>query len=63
MNDQNKEGFQMGTVIIVGAIWVSLLVIFLWFNYRFQRFLSIKNRNLFLKEPLQQKVTMSGAGN
>lgn len=53
----------MGTVIIVGAIWILLLGFFLWLNYRFHRFLTIKTRILFLKEPLQQKVMMNSSGN
>ncbi len=46
----------MGTIIIVGAIWIVLLGVFLWFNYRFHRFLAIKKGSLFLKAPQQQKA-------
>jgi hypothetical protein len=52
----------METVIIVGAVWISLIIICLWFCYRFQQFLATKKRDLSLKVPLQQKVTMSGTG-
>lgn len=53
----------MKTVIIVGALWISLSVICLWFSYHFHRFLATKTRNLSLKVPLQQKVMMNGARN
>jgi hypothetical protein len=58
-----EGGFEMATVIIVGTIWISLLAISLWFCYRFHRFSCTKTRNLSLKVPLQQNVTMNGAGN
>ena len=32
-----EGGFEMEIVIIVGAVWFSLLVICLWLNYRFHR--------------------------
>jgi len=40
----------MGTVIIVGAIWILLLVFFLWFNYRFHRYYSANNGPGFVLE-------------
>ena len=43
----------METVIIVGAIWISLLVIFLWFNYRFHRsYLANNNQEFILESPV-----------
>jgi hypothetical protein len=46
-----KGGFRMETVIIVGAVWFSLLFIFLWLNYRFHRFFAIKKHDFILESP------------
>lgn len=54
----------MGTAIIVGAIWVSLIVVGLLFNYRFHRLhLAKMTRNLLPKASRQEKRVMNGARN
>ena len=43
----------MGTVVIVGAIWISLLGICLLLNYRFHRsYLANNNQEFILENPL-----------
>jgi hypothetical protein len=58
-----KGGFEMKTIIVVGAAWISILFIFLWLNYRFHLFMTTKTANLSLKVPVQQKAMANGAGN
>lgn len=38
----------MGTAIIVGAIWVSLIFLCLWVNYRFHRSYASNNDSEFI---------------
>jgi hypothetical protein len=45
-----KGGLKMETVIVVGAVWVSLLVICLWVNYRFHRSYLANNNQEFILE-------------
>jgi hypothetical protein len=46
-----KGGFEMETAIIVGTVWISLLVVCLWLNYRFHRsYLTNNNNQEFILE-------------
>ena len=48
-----EGGLEMETVIIVGAVWISLLAICLWLNYRFHRsYLANNDREFALENPL-----------
>jgi hypothetical protein len=58
-----KGGFEMETIVIAGAVWFSLLFIFIWLNYRFHRFLKAKTASLSARVPLQREVMASGVGN
>ena len=54
----------MATAIIVGAIWVSLIVVGLLFNYRFDRLhLAKMTSNLSSKASMQEKLVMNEARN
>ena len=48
-----EGGLEMETAIIVGAIWVSLLVLCLWVNYRFHRsYLANNDQEFILESPI-----------
>jgi hypothetical protein len=49
-----EGGFEMGIAVIVGAIWISLLVLFLWVNYRFhhQSHMAGNNQEFILENPV-----------
>jgi hypothetical protein len=48
-----KGGFEMETAIIVGAVWISLLVVCLWLNYRFHRsYLASNDQEFILESPV-----------
>jgi hypothetical protein len=47
-----KGGFEMETVIIVGVVWISLLALGLWLNYRFhQSNLANNDQGFILESP------------
>lgn len=52
----------MGTIVVAGATWVLLLAVFLWFNYSFHRFLTIKTGSLSSKAPQQHRVKAMAGG-
>jgi len=39
----------MEILIIVGAIWITLSTGCLWFNYRFHRYLTLKEQGLIIE--------------
>ncbi len=48
-----EGGLEMETAIIVGAVWISLLVLCLWVNYRFHRsYLANNDQEFILEGPI-----------
>jgi Ca2+/H+ antiporter len=46
----SEGGLEMETAIIVGMVWISLLVLCLWVNYRFHRSYIANNDQEFTVE-------------
>jgi len=55
-----EGGFEMGIAVIVGAIWISLLVLFLWVNYRFhhQSHMAGNNQEFILENPFDEVAVL-----
>jgi hypothetical protein len=52
-----EGGLAMGTAIIVGTVWVSLLVLCLWVNYRFHRsYIANNDQEFILESPIAMEI-------
>ena len=53
----------MQTATIVGIVWISLLVVCLWVNYRFHRsYVANNDQEVILESPITTEVMMNGVG-
>jgi hypothetical protein len=51
-----EGGLEMETAIIVGTVWISLLVLCLWVNYRFHRsYITNNNQEFILESPIARE--------
>jgi|WetSurMetagenome_2_1015567.scaffolds.fasta_scaffold2010789_1 hypothetical protein len=52
-----EGGFELETAIIIGIVWVSLLVIYLWVNYRFHRsYITNNDQEFVLESPIAMEI-------
>jgi hypothetical protein len=58
-----EGGLEMQTATIVGIVWISLLVVCLWVNYRFHRsYVANNDQEVILESPITTEVMMNGVG-
>ncbi len=51
----------MGTIMVVGTVWLMLTVICLWLNYRFHRCLTPNEQDLGVEDsPVTERDEMIG---